>query len=382
MVSATASSRPALRRLSRLALGLAVGATLLSAATLARADGPPRPAVDKATAEALFDHARTLMKEGKYAEACPKLAESQRLDAGLGTMLYLADCYEKTGQTASAWTEFLDAAAVAHATGQPEREQKARERGAALEPRLNRLSISLASGADVPGLQVRADGRPLDRALWGKPVPIDPGEHSVSATAPGKQPWSKNVQISASDTATAFAVVPPLVEEARPEEPSKGAPPVTVGVTPRPPGDTDHAGTDAQGSPRRSSSPPSLPPSSPPPPDTHVGVRRLGYTMIGLGLAGAAAGGVIGAVALLKSSDSTATCRIDNVCLGPAAAARSSAYSLANVSTIVLGSGAGVFAVGVVIAIVARAPEPSTASLQVRPLVGAGLGGLEVGGAF
>ncbi len=361
MVSVTASSRSALRLLTSITFGVA----LLATTTPAHAEATP---ADKAAAEALFNHARDLMKDGKYAEACPKLAESQRLDAGLGTMLYLADCYEKTGQTASAWTEFLDAAAVAHATGQPDREQKARERASGLEPRLNRLSITLTSGAEVPGIEVRCDGRPLDKALWGKALPVDPGEHGVSAGAPGKLPWSKRVQVVASDTTTVFAVVPPLADEARPAEPSKPAPAVVaadpVAPSSRPP------------EPHRPPQPP------PPPPDRYLPVRRLGYTMIGLGLAGAAVGGVFGAVALLKSSDSTGTCRIDNVCTPGAASARSSAYHLADVSTIVLSSGAGVFAVGLVIAIATRAPEPDVAYLRVSPLFGAGVGGVAVGGAF
>src|SRR5205823_5224096 len=135
------------------------------------------------------------MKEGRYADACAKFQESQRIDPGIGTMLYLADCFEKNGQTASAWSQFLDAAAAARAAGQPDREKKARERASALEGRLNRLSITLLPGADVAGLEVKRDGVVVPKAAFGTPVPIDPGEHVVAASAPGKRPWSTRVPI-------------------------------------------------------------------------------------------------------------------------------------------------------------------------------------------
>src|SRR5687768_18046990 len=124
-------------------------------ATLAAAIALPAPrayaqrSVDnKAAAEALFDHAKRLHAAGRYAEACPKFAESQKLDAGVGTLLYLADCYEKIGQTASAWAGFREAAAAAKNAGQEEREKIARDRAAGLEPQLSRLTITVEGGGE------------------------------------------------------------------------------------------------------------------------------------------------------------------------------------------------------------------------------------------
>src|SRR4051812_46143375 len=105
----------------KVALSLAFATMMISTLSGAQVAG------DKATAEALFADGRKLMAAGNYAAACPKLAASQRLDPGVGTMLNLADCYERVGQTASAWAEFREAISAARAAGSKEREQLARD---------------------------------------------------------------------------------------------------------------------------------------------------------------------------------------------------------------------------------------------------------------
>ena len=55
---------------------------------------------ERIAAEALFDEGKSLMIEGKLAVACEKLEQSQRIDPAVGTLLYLAECYEKSGRTA------------------------------------------------------------------------------------------------------------------------------------------------------------------------------------------------------------------------------------------------------------------------------------------
>src|SRR3954469_15952451 len=116
---------------------------------------------DKTTAEELFSEGRKLMAAGKYAEACPKLEASLKLDSGVGTMLNLAECYEKNGQTASAWTEFREAISAARDSGSKDREELARGRARALEPKLSRLTIMVAKGQTV---EVTRDGTAVDSA--------------------------------------------------------------------------------------------------------------------------------------------------------------------------------------------------------------------------
>jgi hypothetical protein len=99
---------------------------------------------DPATAQALFDQARKLMTQEKWAEACPKLEESQRLDPGGGTLLHLALCREHEGKIATAWAHYQDALAWAKRDGRKDRVKIAQPRIDALTPRLHRMRVRVA----------------------------------------------------------------------------------------------------------------------------------------------------------------------------------------------------------------------------------------------
>jgi hypothetical protein len=78
----------------RLAVATTAVATSLVWITPVGAQSP-----NEAAATALFDEGRRVMAENHYAEACPKLAESERLAPSGGTLINLADCYEHAGLT-------------------------------------------------------------------------------------------------------------------------------------------------------------------------------------------------------------------------------------------------------------------------------------------
>src|SRR5262245_60268608 len=131
---------------------------------------------DKAMAEALFDRGVGLMKQGKYSEACPALEQSQAIERGVGTLLYLAECYEKLGRTASAWAMFREAASSARAEGQLDRAKTGNARADKLEPTLSKLSIQVNAARAATGLSVFRNDQPVPAGAWGQPVPVDPGE--------------------------------------------------------------------------------------------------------------------------------------------------------------------------------------------------------------
>ena len=187
---------------------LAFAATAVILASLpARAQSASERA---AAAQAIFDEGVRLMNAGQAAAACPKFAASQKLDPGMGTKFRLAECYEKIGKTASAWALYIEIGDDARSAKRPEREEIVRKRAAELEPTLARMTVLVSPGsASLADLEVRRDGIPLDRAIWGVSIPVDPGEHILTTTAPGKIAWtSKPFVMRASKTVE--VTVPPL----------------------------------------------------------------------------------------------------------------------------------------------------------------------------
>lgn len=165
-----------------------------------------------ASARSLFKEARALMDQQRFSEACPKLQESLRIDPGMGTQFNLAHCWEKLGLTASAWGIFLDVASAAQRTGQRAREASARERAAALEPRLSRLRVDVPNS--VPGLTIILAGDELGQGAWSAAIPVDPGPYHLEASAPGKQSWSRDVLVEGAGTTTSVEV--PLLLDVAP----------------------------------------------------------------------------------------------------------------------------------------------------------------------
>ncbi|HKO48465.1 MAG TPA: hypothetical protein VJV79_12115, partial [Polyangiaceae bacterium] len=174
-----------------------------------------------ALAESLFREGKRLSGERKFAEACPKFAESYKLDPGLGTLLNLATCHESEGKPATAWAEFSEASSRARREGDTERAQLAEERVRALEPKLAHVSITLATGAAVPGLVIKFDTRELASAALGLPIAVDPGKHVLEASAPGKETSTQSFEMPSKPTTLAITV--PVLKESASAAPATAA---------------------------------------------------------------------------------------------------------------------------------------------------------------
>ncbi|HXX69295.1 MAG TPA: hypothetical protein VEK07_19075 [Polyangiaceae bacterium] len=323
------------RALPRLALAFALLSSLAVGARPARAQ-----AENQAAARALFDDARALMKAGNFAAACPKLEGAIHLYSSVGIALNLGDCYEKIGYTASAWTEFGEAASLANRADRSDDAAEARRRQSALEGKLTRLVVHVPR--DIPGLSVRRDGADLPAAAWDSPIPVDPGSHEIRAEAPGHGAWSRSVTVAGSGQTTTVEV-PPLAP-APSANPPPTAPPLPASPASSAPAPMNAGGEQARGSP---------------------GGRAAGWVLVGSGVAIGVAGGVLMGVA--SGDASNARTNQDK----PEYQSAQTLWTAGLVGAIAGGAAA---AVGVVLLLTSRGEEHGV-SLKVSPWLSSGASG-------
>jgi len=161
-------------------------------------------------AEKVFQDGKTLLAQGKTAEACDAFRRSQELEPRVGTLLNLAECEEQRGRIATAWVAFVDARALATRMNDP-RAPFADKRAAALVPRLPYLTTTLAGAERPSGLVVRRNGAAVLEAELGIEVPLDPGHYDFEVSAPGFAMWKHSVDLTIGQRAT--IVVPALTAD-------------------------------------------------------------------------------------------------------------------------------------------------------------------------
>jgi hypothetical protein len=193
---------------NRLAASLSV--LVMAFARLGHADNPSS---DSTLAQTLFDEGVKLMDAGRFSEACPKLAESQRLDPGGGTLVNLGYCRQNEGKLASAWAAYNEALSQAIKDNRKDRENTARIHVDELEGKFARLAIDVSEQARrTPQIEIRIDGGAVRQAAWGVLSPIDRGEHGIVVTAPGKREY--HTQVTIKDDGAVSRVAIPALEDA------------------------------------------------------------------------------------------------------------------------------------------------------------------------
>jgi hypothetical protein len=221
------------------------------------------------------------------------------------------------------------------------------------------ILVDVSTGS-VPGLIVKRDGLPIGTGAWGTPSPVDPGEHEVEATAPGKRPWKVSVTIGAA--ADLQTVKVPLLDDepTRPTAVASASPPLPV---PASPGRADSVA-----------------------PSDGISLRFLGIVVGGVGIVGLGMSAYFGLHAKSLDADSTRDghCKPDNKCDATGYSLRSDAVNASNAATIALVAGGALAAAGVTLFLVGSPKEakPDAATVAATPVAGLGMAALLVQGRF
>ena len=302
------------------------------------AAGQPSPA-PSAPAEALFQAGVEGMRSGRYSSACPKLAESYRLDPLPGALFTLAECEAGWGKVATSvdhYQRFLSALS----TLPPERRNKFEERRhlavdkiKALGPLAAQLVISVPAGVPA-ALVIKRDGVLVEPSTYGVGRKLDPGEYVLTAELDGVQVWERRIKLAQRDEAR--------VEVPWPLHPSASGTP---------------------GAPVPGSSPAS--PSS-----SSSSLRAWAYGVGAVGVAGLVTGIVAGSIALGQKGIIDANCP-NLLCNAEGHSAVGTARTAGTVSTIGFPVGLAGAVAAVVLFVVSRPrADPSAGSWHgLRPVV-------------
>jgi hypothetical protein len=313
----------------------------------------------RAHADALFNEGQQLLSAGQTQAACEKLEESQRVDPKLGRLLNVAYCHEQLGKTATAWSEYNQAVAVALQSHQAERETFARGRAKELAAKLSFVRLEMQPGAEITGLTV--DGRPISRDQWNVPFPIDPGSHELSFSASGHVTRTETVKVA--DTETVKVPVAPLeAGSSAPAAPAAAAPAPAAAPTP----------TTASVA------------SAPPPTEgSHSHPLRIaGFVVGGLGVVGLGVGAGFGLHALSLQHDADSMCP-GKRCTPQGTKDINDATSAANISTLGFVVGAVAVAAGVVLVIDPfSSSASSTPSARLAPFFASDRAGMAMEGTW
>lgn len=297
------------------------------------------------------------MEENKLEEACQAFEASMKAEASGGTLLNLARCHEKRGLTATAWAEYKRAIPMFRDSGEPRREQAARDLAEALEPKLSKLTIEVEQA--IAGLAVTRNGEPVAEASFGTAVAIDPGAYRIEASAPGHQSWATSVTIGLDGDQRTVTI--PVLQAGSGE---------VVGVVEDPQPSPDTAEPQGEG-------------TSP--------LLIAGVVVGSVGVVVAGIGGVMGGLVLSDAGDAEndQTLCPNKVCTPAGRDAIDAAEGKALVANIMIPVGAAAAVGGLVMILIgvgsdAPADDAAAAEPRVRVLPTAGPygGGLQISAAF
>lgn len=210
-----------MRMLRALLAALLVTGALASRAPVAHAQAVP----GKEVARKLFEDGLELEKKGDHVAALARYREAEQITITPGLRFHKGYCLEMMGKLSAALDEYEAADKLAGEASKPEVHAAVTARLDPLRSRVPRITIHLAVAPK--DAEVQLDGAPVPAPLLeGKAFRLDPGEHDVTARAPGHRDFVRRVRVPEAMTTAVEVVLDrvPAPTAAAPTEPATEAP--------------------------------------------------------------------------------------------------------------------------------------------------------------
>jgi hypothetical protein len=178
----------------------------------------PSPAQVQAARE-LFQDAERDEDAKRWSDALDKLRRVAAVKLTPGVRYHIALCEENLGQLVAALADYTLAENQARAENAPDVLRLVGEKLKSLKTRVPRLTLAVA---DIPDIEVRLDGEPILKAMWGVQIPLDPGEHKIEAKAPGRVAMARTIKMDERDSTLIEVKLPEALKT--PPPPSTPAP--------------------------------------------------------------------------------------------------------------------------------------------------------------
>ncbi len=213
-----------------LSRGLVLAAALLCSLPSAAqpSGGAPVSAADEDRRTRLFKEGKAAADAGQWVEAVEKFRKVVGIRSAPKALIALGVAEEHLNHLVAALAAYRQAREEAADKAMAEELKTANAALDAIKPRVPKLVFSPADV--VAAAQIEVDGLPVK--LAGGALPIDPGEHAIAATAPGRGTFRATVSVREGE---AHAVEITFDTGSSPTATATGGPEVPSGGAPSPP---------------------------------------------------------------------------------------------------------------------------------------------------
>jgi len=183
----------------------ALAGALVLAPTSARAEASSS---EKKLAKEMMAEAIADEKAGKCADALEVLRQVIQIQETGDALLHLGECLSKTGKLAEALKTWEHAEDVARGDKDKATQQAVLPKLAAVRARIPAVALQIPP--DVKAATIKIDGQAVELARTNVPIPLNPGEHTIEATADDRVAFSTKVTLAEKESKVVVVALPSL----------------------------------------------------------------------------------------------------------------------------------------------------------------------------